>query len=249
MKHCKNCNTVLHGLYCSHCGQKANIERITLSFIWHELFHFFTHLEKGFLFTTGQMLTRPGITAKKFIDGKRKNYQPPVSYFLIWITLYILSLYLITKFFGDNVVINYKEYFGPASTTKFAISHLSLVLTIIIPFHSLYLYLLVTKKNYNYFESMVAVIYSLGTLISLQFVFAIVTLVLHLITGDSIDLKISDFLKVLYLGWFITDTIKLYPVKQKLLRIIVYIILAFGTFTVWRLYAFPELVKVSHFFQ
>jgi len=55
------------------------------------------------------MLARPGITAKKFIDGKRKNYQPPVSYFLVWITVYILSLYLITKFFGDNVVINYKD--------------------------------------------------------------------------------------------------------------------------------------------
>jgi len=96
---------------------------------------------------------------------------------------------------------------------------------------------------------MVAVIYSLGTLISLQFVFAIVALVIHLITRGSIDLKISDFLKVLYLGWFITDTIRLYPVKLKLLRVIVYIILAFGTFTVWRLYAFPELVKVFHPYQ
>jgi hypothetical protein len=124
-----------------------------------------------------------------------------------------------------------------------------MVLTFIIPFHSLYLYLLVTRKTYNYFETMVAVIYSLGTLISLQFLFAIMALLNHLITGNSIDLKISDFFKVCYLVWFVSDTIKLYPVKLKLLRAIVCIVLAFGTFIVWRLYAFPELVKVFHPYQ
>jgi len=244
MKHCKNCNKPVHDLYCSHCGQKTNFERITLAYIGHELFHFFTHLEKGFLFTTVQMLIRPGRTAKNFIDGKRKNYQSPVSYFLVWTTIYILLLYLVEKFFGENVVINYKEYFGPGSTTKLAISHLSIVLTIVIPFQALYLFLLVTRNTYNYFETMVATIYSLGTIIFLQFIFVIGAIIIHSIITRSIALKVSDSFKVGYLLWFIADTVKLYPVKLKSLRVIAFIILAFGTFTIWRLFAFPELMKV-----
>ena len=243
MKHCKNCGRELHNAYCSHCGQKAKVERITFAFIWHELLHFLTHIEGGFFFTSWQMLISPGKTASGFIEGKRKNYQSPISYFLIWITLYILLLYWIEKAFGENVVINYKEYFGPLATTKLAISHLSLVLTIVIPFDALYLYLFVTRKFYNYFESIAAVIYALGTIILLQFAFAVLALLIHLIFSISVDLKISDILKLLYLAWFIIDFIKPFGVKMKFVRILVFIILAFGTFTLWRLYGVPEIAK------
>src|SRR5689334_22690171 len=128
MKHCKNCGAKSDGSYCSNCGQKIKIERITFNYIWHAFFHFFTHLEKGFLYTSVQMLRAPGKTTKEFIEGKRIRHQPPVSYFLIWITAYILLLYFYEKVIGQNVVINYREYFGPSSATHFAISNLSLVL-------------------------------------------------------------------------------------------------------------------------
>ena len=246
MSHCKNCGKELHDLYCSHCGQKARTERITINYLWNEIFHFFTHIEKGFLYTSLQMLVRPGKSVRNFINGKRRKYQSPISYFVIWTTIFILLLFCIENLFGENVVINYKEYFGPGATTKFAISHLSLVLTIIIPFQALYLYLLVTKKVYNYFETMVATIYSLGTIILLQFVFAIVALLIHTIRTVPIDLGISDFFKVLYLTWFTFDLIKLFSLKMKLIRALVFIILAFGTFTLWRLYGLPVVLGIRH---
>ena len=243
MKHCKNCGKELHGLYCSHCGQKAREERITFRYIWAEIIHFFTHIEKGFLFTSWSMLLRPGITVKNFIEGKRKLYQSPVSYFLIWTAVYILFLYWIEKTFGKNAAINYKEYFGPGATTRFAVSHLSIVLTILIPFQAFYLWLLVTKKKYYYFETMIAIIYVLGTIILVQFAFAVVAVLIHVIDGASVDLKFSDPQKVIYLSWFIADFIKLQPVKQKFLKATGFVILAFGTFTLWRLYGFPEIAR------
>lgn len=118
VSHCLNCGAELHGAYCQQCGQKAKVERITFRYVVHDLFHFFTHIESGFLFTSIQMLKSPGATAKNFIEGKRKSYQPPVSYFFIWTTIYILLLYLIEKTFGENVVINYQNYFGPGEATK-----------------------------------------------------------------------------------------------------------------------------------
>ena len=219
------------------------MERITFHYISHEIFHFFSHIEKGFVFTSLHMIYDPGRTIKNFIDGKRKKYQPPVSYFLIWTTIYILFLLGLEKYFGENMVINYKEYFGPAATTKFAISHLSFVLTVVIPFQALYLYALVTKNVFNYFESMVAAIYSLGTIILFQFVFAVFALLLHLAGSLQVDLRFSDSFKILYLVWFIADFIKLFPVKLKFPRAVLFLILAFGTFTLWRLYGVPAFLN------
>lgn len=243
MIRCKNCGYPLRDLYCGHCGQKADTGKINFSFLCRELFHFVTHLEKGFLYTSFQMVIHPGQTAKNYIDGKRKNYQSPISYFLIWTTIFILFLYLIEKIFGYNAVINYQDYFGPAAATRVAISNLSIVLTVVIPFQALYLFLLVTRKSYNYYETMVATFYSLGTIIQFQFVFAIFALIHYLLYSGNVDLQISDTFKILYLVWFILDSIRLYSVKYKFVRATVFIALAFGTFTLWRLYGFPVFMK------
>ena len=71
----------MHDVFCKHCGQNADIGRISWKYIWHEVIYFFTHMEKGFLFTSRQMVVSPGKSVKEFMEGKRKNYQPPVSCF------------------------------------------------------------------------------------------------------------------------------------------------------------------------
>ena len=243
MSFCKNCGEKVVGMYCSHCGQKAVEQRISAHYIVHEVTHFFTHFEKGFLFTSWSMLAKPGKVVTDFVKGKRKIYQPPVSFFLIWITMYLLLLYIVEKIFGENVVIDYKEYFGPTSTTKFAVSHLSIVLLVVIPFQALYFYWLVAWKKYNYFESFVVAMYYLGTVILLQCVFVILSIITHPLIGTSIALIYSDPLKILYLAWAITNTIKLFRVKNKFIRIVVFAVLAFGTFTVWRLYGVPAIIE------
>ncbi len=241
MKHCKNCGKPANDAFCSHCGQRTSTGRITYYFIIQEIFHFFTHMEKGFLFTSIQMILHPGVTVCNYLEGKRKTYQSPVSYFLIWITIFILTLLGIEKLFGGKVVIDYQEYFGPDSTTRFAISHLSLVLTAIIPFQSLYLYLLITKGRYNYFEAFVAVIYALGTVILFQFVFSIIGILYYAISSNGIGLRVSDIFKVVYLSWFTYDFTKRFAIRFRLLKGIIFLILSFGTFTLWRMYGFPAL--------
>src|SRR5215203_1978287 len=243
MSFCKNCGEKVVGSYCSHCGQKTIEARISFQYIWHEVLHFFTHFEKGFLFTSWSMLAKPGKVVTDFVKGKRKVYQPPVSFFLIWITMYLLLLYIVEKVFGENVVIDYKEYFGPSSTTKFAVSHLSIVLLVVIPFQALYFYWLVAWKKYNYFESLVVAMYFLGTVILLQAVFVILAIVIRPLTGTSIALIYSDPLKILYLAWAVTNTIKLFRVKNTVIRVVLFAVLAFGTFTVWRLYGVPAIIE------
>jgi hypothetical protein len=91
---------------------------------------------------------------------------------------------------------------------------------------------------------MVATIYSLGTIIQFQFLFAIIALIFHLMNSRPVDLQISDTFKILYLIWFILDTIRLYSVNYKFVRALGFIALAFGTFTLWRLYGFPVFIKI-----
>ncbi len=243
MNYCKNCGQPVQDLYCSHCGQKIIVERITFSYLWTELFHFFTHIEHGFLYTSYKMIVSPGNTVTSFIGGKRIKYQSPVSYFLIWVTIFILFLYWLEVTFGENIVINYADYWGPSGATKLAISHLSFVLTIIIPFQALYLYLLATHNKYNYFESLVASIYVVGSIIMLQFVFALGALIVYALFHLSTDIRYSDILKLGYFIWFIIDFIKLFSVKNKFIRGLTFVLLAGVTFTLWRLYGVPEFVK------
>jgi hypothetical protein len=244
MNKCKNCGSEVKELYCGHCGQLAVLERITFYYIWHGIVHFFTHAERGFLFTSWQMLVAPGKMVTNFIAGKRKKYQPPVSYYLIWIGIYILALYMIEKFFGQEKVISFGSYFGPNEQTKYAISHLNIVLTALLPIQALYVYLVLVKKLYNYFETLVTIIYCIGTVLMLQFVFAVVAIPFYMVSGDAIKIQISDILKILYIGWFMFDFAQRLPIKHKFIRAMVVMILAFGTFTAWRLLVFPTIAKM-----
>jgi hypothetical protein len=71
----------------------------------------------------------------------------------------------------------------------------------------------------------------------------LLAIIIHPLTGASAALIYSDPLKILYLAWAVTDTIKLFRVKNKIIRIVLFAILAFGTFTVWRLYGVPAIIE------
>lgn len=185
----------------------------------------------------------PGKSVMEFLSGKRVKYQSPVSYFLIWTTLFVLCLYALETFFGENVVIEYQNYFGPLASTKYAISHLSFILTIIIPFQALYLYLFISGGHMNYMESLVAATYAIGTIILLQIVFSLLAFIFYLITGKSTGLGYSDAFKVAYLCAFTLNLVKILNVNRKWIRALMFLLFAFTTFTLWRLYGVPKLTS------
>ena len=82
MPNCLNCGRPLTDNYCAHCGQKAAVKRLSWHSLAEEVFHFFTHIEKGFFKTVGLLITKPGMLFKDYLDGKRKMYHKPVSFLL-----------------------------------------------------------------------------------------------------------------------------------------------------------------------
>jgi hypothetical protein len=237
---CKNCGHKTSGNYCSHCGQQTHVDRITLAYLWHEILHFFTHIEHGFPHTTKGMLLRPGKTVTDFIAGKRIRHQSPVSYFLVWVTILVLLLLSIQRAFGPNEVIDFGAYFGTALTTEYAISHLSVVLAVLLPVFALYLFAATSARIFNYTESLVCITYSLGTIMVMQVIFSLFAVLYYMASGQSIALVYSDALKIHYLGWFTLDLFRQMPLSNKALRGIACAVLIFGTFTAWRLFLFPQ---------
>jgi hypothetical protein len=239
MSHCKNCGHLLHHAYCAYCGQQAKTERITFQYINREIFRFFTHIEKGFLYTSWQSFVKPGTVAKNFIEGKRIGYQKPVSYFLIWTAIYVLLILLYEKIFGKNIVIDRSSYFGNSNAAEYATHYMSLTLGLLIPLYAVYLQLCGMKKYYNYFESFIAILYAQGTVLFVQVLFAISALLWFLVTGVSANADVSDIPKMVYAAWFVFDLLRQHKTKFKLIYVFLFVALAMGTFLIWRTIGFP----------
>ena len=80
---CKNCENLITGNFCEHCGQKAAIHRITLPHVSHDFIHALTHADKGILLLVKKLVTKPGIVAREYLEGKRKTYFNPLSFLVI----------------------------------------------------------------------------------------------------------------------------------------------------------------------
>lgn len=83
----------MQGNFCSNCGQKAETHRITFKHVIHELIHAFTHTDKGFFLLIKSLITKPGIVAKEYLEGKRKKYFNPLSFLVITAALHFLAVY------------------------------------------------------------------------------------------------------------------------------------------------------------
>ncbi len=80
---CKNCDNQFEGIVCNICGQKvksfSNTPKDLLREWWaarkEDIYHF--------LFTTRELLLRPGLVLEEYLDGKRKKYYNSTNYFLL----------------------------------------------------------------------------------------------------------------------------------------------------------------------
>lgn len=81
---CPNCGNHYKGKFCNNCGQKTGAERFSFGHIFSEVFHAFTHADKGFLTLFRQLLIEPGKVAYEYIvESKRKKYFNLFTFFIL----------------------------------------------------------------------------------------------------------------------------------------------------------------------
>ncbi|HEX5625768.1 MAG TPA: DUF3667 domain-containing protein [Saprospiraceae bacterium] len=240
---CKNCSAPLQGPYCAQCGQRDQLERIGWSYVVHSVVHFFTHLDRGFFHTSVAMIKDPGSVVIRFLEGKRQPYHKPISYFLIWAAVTILSFMGSEALFGKDTAILFSQYYGTEKASEFALHNLTTILAVIIPVLSLYFWMICSAFRYNFIESLVGVLYIVGTILLLQSAFIILASLFYAMTGIRSDLELSDPQKVIYLAWFGISFLPKFPVGHKWLRAVAFVLLSFGSFTLWRLVLYPWLAE------
>jgi len=170
---CKNCGNNYEGNFCPSCGQRYIDKRFTLkdSIAW--LFASVFNLERGFLPTTIQLITKPGVTIRNYLSGITIPYAHPFRFVFIWSTVSaILTVYLgifdestaaITQTTSEDLNYSAQQQEFMARYNEFIKNYLAFVTMGMIPITSFFTYLLFKKKGFNYAENLVMQAYATGS--------------------------------------------------------------------------------------
>jgi hypothetical protein len=159
---CKNCNNHFQGHFCNNCGQPAETAKISIHFLWHDLQHGLLHLDKGILYTSKELFTRPGHSIREFIEGKRVKHFKPIS--LVLVLAGILGLlyhfFHISILEGSVVVTssdkNGNEYIKAfKNISDWITEHYAIVTIIQLPVFALCTFMVFRKVHYNFTEHLV----------------------------------------------------------------------------------------------
>ena len=78
---CKSCGSSVVSNYCGECGVPYHVRRISMAGLLEDIFHFFTHFDKGFGYTAKMLIKAPGHMQREYIEGDRIRHQKPFSIF------------------------------------------------------------------------------------------------------------------------------------------------------------------------
>ncbi len=221
---CKNCKSELNQKdnFCNECGAKIIKERITVKFLFSNVL-IALGWDSNFFVTLRHLLCKPQIVFKEYINGARKKYANPFTFFAISlaISLFIFSQYseqLIqmstnlslqetemteSAISSDINDIKSKEVFGyknqeefTKATMKFQMKYYNLFAFLSLPLYSLILFL-VFRKPYNYGEHLVINTY----IQSVTTFFGVLLFIFSLLSGINIFGAGITILGFIYLSY------------------------------------------------
>jgi uncharacterized membrane protein YGL010W len=153
--HCLNCHHPLTNKFCPNCGQKATTHRFSLKrFLLHDFIHGVFSIDRGFLYTVGQLFTRPGHSIREYVEGKRAQHFSFFAFIVLVITLghligsyFNVSMVDALYYSSDGGVVTELEKFYKESPKLFKLSQ--------IPFFALFSWLIFKKSKQNFTEHLV----------------------------------------------------------------------------------------------
>lgn len=198
---CANCNSHLseQAKFCSECGQKTNLHRLSLHDVYHDAIHYFTHADKGFLQLLKALVTKTGTIANEYVAGKRKKYFAPLNFYLIVAGLLVImnnmfhsppnepprrtaSSSQYERPLTQEQIATYKAMRARAMKAQANIGKYSNIIAMIAaPLLALLWRLFYLKGKYNYTEHLVAGLYMTGfTNLCYGLIFIPVSSLLHI---------------------------------------------------------------------
>ncbi len=196
---CKNCQNQIKETqkFCSNCGAKIVINRISTRNIFKNFINDFFSLDNKYLVTIKTLILQPKLILKEYLEGTRKKYVAPFAFLAIGTALAML----VFNEFSDNYieisnVVNEKQFDlieGQFETTEkqriesselaikiqnYNLKYFNIFTLLIIPFYALIAFL-VYRKPYNYGEHLIITCYAQGLLFLSTILFFILGIVIN----------------------------------------------------------------------
>lgn len=158
---CLNCNAQVTGSYCSNCGQKTSTSRFSLKHIFKADIanKFYSLFKNDLFFTLKELFTRPGLSIREYIEGKRVNHMNYMSLFLL---LSAAGLFLDKYVQVSEAAISSTD----SGTIKILAHYYDFIrdnpktfIFITIPIVSVFTFLFLKKSKYNFSEHLIMNVY------------------------------------------------------------------------------------------
>jgi len=238
---CKNCGHQYEGNFCNNCGQTSNTKEINFGSILKEIQHSVLQIDKGILYTTKELITRPGHTIREYLYGKRVKHFKPFAYILILSTIYVLltrfsnkTTFLEEIFRGLTDGMKDAENDKSKENLEFFVSLLqwmknnyAYTTLMTIPIISLASYWSFYKAKYNYFQHLILNAYVAGQRTA---VYLMLLPIVYIVSDQKVD-DIIDHSKIalgiLLTFWSYNQFFdKLSPISKILRTVLTYILMA-----------------------
>ncbi len=211
---CVNCGEVVQGKFCSSCGQRMLVKRIS----WKSLIQEFTAKWLGFdnqFWRTFLNLTvQPGKLMRSYLAGNRITYLGPLGYYFIVTALVFLGFAML-EISIEEFMVNSSSNLGPTNPQNskalkfqqemlhYMSSALRFMVILFVPFFAWAAKLLYRKKGLNFLEFCILLLYSSAHMFWLTLLQGI----MYKITGQ-VYAAASVFISILYYGFFYQDVLE-----------------------------------------
>ncbi|MFI5155500.1 MAG: DUF3667 domain-containing protein [Chitinophagales bacterium] len=243
-KHCLNCGHTVNSKYCPQCGQATDTGRLNWKSFNAEFLHALTHVEKSILGTSWQLIKNPGKVMDEYFAGKRKKYQTPIGFFLVWVTISILTHQAILSRSGFHPVYLKGLTFSNPESIRVFIKQGEWLYILTYPLSAAMFYFVIARPHYTYIETIVITLYTFST------VYLFFTLC-YIIGGGLFSLNVLHWkfylfqiiLSLVFSTWVCISLFKKKKVKWLIFRIITYLVV--GGFIILKFLEFLSNIWVQ----
>lgn len=247
--YCLNCGHVVKEKYCPNCSQNIKVGPISWKSLSSEFVHNLTHAERSLFGTSVQLVRTPQKVLDEYLSGKRKKYHPPVGFFLIWVTLSIITHRLIIHLSGFHPVLLEGLTFGDSKSIHAFITHGEIFYLITFPLSAALFYFILAKPLYSYIESLVITMYAF----SVTYMFFVIC---YLIGGGLLSLNVLHWkfylfqilLSLIYILWMSIELFRRKKLKFFWLRLFIYTVVNLVVVLRFLEFLSRSWVQIQHYY-
>lgn len=163
---CKNCKAELvsDSDFCHRCGAQVIRNRLTFKNLFEHISETFFNYDNKLLRTLLDLFKKPEAVIVGYIDGVRKQYVNPISFFGLALTLSGIYMLILNKYFPETFDFSMLAVEGQeemqARNMSFIQRNMSLVMMFYIPIYALIARItFIDLKRFNYTELLVVFMY------------------------------------------------------------------------------------------